>query len=344
MNQYGYPVTDNQGIIHHREENVFGDPSMIHCRASFDEMKEDVGIVLDRSWSRHSSMQIPVLYHFQRGSADNGPMLYMPVVNNNSLAGSFAIPQIRSHEPSFALAATHVSNGSFSSNLFQSRGNSVSSKIRSKHGSFSENNPHMIAVENPQVYYEQNSGMPQMIDQANIPQMYIIDPTIYHEQNSGMPQLEQVNIHQMVYTENPQVYYDQTSGIIHGNHANMEYYGASTAPSQYNYKLAGNAVKENEIMHAAEEHYHENDGQTMAKEENYQDNDLSNTFSNVNSNGDFQWEKFVPDPERRAAILRWKNKKAEMINKPIKPNQYQVRIDVANRRARYKGRFLPATV
>jgi hypothetical protein len=54
----------------------------------------------------------------------------------------------------------------------------------------------------------------------------------------------------------------------------------------------------------------------------------------------FPWEKFVSDPGRRAIIIRWKQKKADFL-KSASPNQYQVRTDVANRRPRIRGRFLP---
>jgi hypothetical protein len=57
----------------------------------------------------------------------------------------------------------------------------------------------------------------------------------------------------------------------------------------------------------------------------------------------FQWENFVSDPDRRATIIRWKQKKADLLKpKAQKANQYQVRVDVANRRPRVKGRFLPS--
>lgn len=87
----------------------------------------------------------------------------------------------------------------------------------------------------------------------------------------------------------------------------------------------------------------QNEEQEKYKASVDEDNDEEEDRNN-DETAEFNWTEYVNDPERRALILRWKKKKAQiLLRKSLddtkRENTYQVRSDIANRRIRYKGRF-----
>jgi hypothetical protein len=70
------------------------------------------------------------------------------------------------------------------------------------------------------------------------------------------------------------------------------------------------------------------------------DNDIDDA-SYFKVDPSFNWEKYVSDPDRRATIVKWKNKKANILLKPQR-EKLKVRADAANQRPRIQGRFCPS--
>jgi hypothetical protein len=276
--------------------------------------------------------------------AKSSPEYIIPSTRNSSRAVSFSMPYVPENSKfNFEVSQIPRSHGgSFSSpNMVTpiSRNNSVSSP----HG----NLPYFGVPDNMTNSFNSYHMMISHSGAASLNGTQMFSPTTRDRsfQNPSHHQILEVTEDQRIqeieaHEEQPFMInaYPMYAQNYHTNaYQTHEAFVHSSSLSYQADTIDEEAYEDNASQGSYESDHKENDKPSAYDLEN-----LSADASYFKVDPDFQWENFVSDPERIAAIKKWKQKKADLLkHKPAKHNQYQVRVDVANRRPRVKGRFLP---